>query len=163
TEEGGTGFLLEGYEFLNFNGQTGECTIGKDKRKIGATTPFLVHLHDMAVGWGKLDRELKKIIRRGVGCVREGYGRLARQKLDDLDESTWPRNKRGEREDPWKKVTMLPMRNMEDDGLAVFGPLAPTQLGAIKRFIATCRRTDRGGKEPVVLLKNRNFKNQSGG
>jgi len=161
TEEGGTGFLLEG-EFLNFNGQTGESTIGKDKRKVGATTSFLVHLYDMAVGWAKIVDN--KVVAREIGLVRLGYERLPREALDDFEERTWPWNKQGsKREDPWKKVTMLPMRNMEDDGLAVFGPFADTQRRAIKQFVAKCRRSDRGGKEPVVLLKSRSFKNQSGG
>ena len=80
------------------------------------------------------------------------------------EECTWPWNKQGtKREDPWKKTTYLRMRNMEDDGLVIFGPFADTQRAAIKKFVAIVRRVDREGKQPVVLLESRSFKNQAGG
>ena len=87
----------------------------------------------------------------------------ARDQLDDLEERDWPLNRRGKREDPWKKTTYLPMRCMEDDENVVFGPFADTQRKAIRSFVGVYRRSDRDGKDPVVLLENRSFENQSGG
>jgi len=138
-EPGGSGFLVDG-EFLNLNGQGGEWLIGREKRPIGATTPFLVHVEGMAIGHVKLVDG--KIAEREIGLVAEGYQRKEREELDDFKEHTWPLNRRGEREDPWKKTTYLPMRSMEDDEPVVFGPIAPTQLNAIKQFVAVVRRTE---------------------
>jgi len=148
-------------DFLNFNGQTGGWTRGRDREAIGATVPFLVNLPGMAVGHVKLVDG--KIVDHAIGLVREGFQRKPREELDDYDESCWPTNKRGEPIDPWKKTTYLPMRCLEDGEPVVYGPLAPTHLAAIKQFVKTCRRTDLDGKCPMVLLGSTNFKNQHGG
>src|SRR5262249_38098778 len=118
--EPGGGFLLEG-EFVNLNGQTGAGTRGANKAGSDAPLPFLVNLNDLAVGWVKLVDG--KIVAREIGFVRDGYERMPREALDDCDQRRWPVNKRGEREDPWKATTYLPMRCLEDGEPVVFGPL----------------------------------------
>ena len=160
-EPGGGGFLIDG-EFITINGQTGAWARGSNKEPISATTPFLVNLNGMAIGRVKLvDNE---IVDREIGLVAEGYERKARAKLGDCDERRWPIDKRtNKRVDPWKPTTWLPMRCMEDDKLVVFGPLAPTQLEAIKRFVSVCRRTDRGGKDPLINLVSESFPIRHGG
>src|SRR5262249_19034425 len=148
-------------EFLNFNGQTGKLTVGRDKEPVGATAPFLAHTQGMAIGHIKLVDG--KIVARELGLVRAGYERKAREKLDDPEERSWPRNNKGEHEDPWNPTTYLPLRNMENDDACIFAPIAPTQLAAIKQFVRVVRRTDRQGKEPVIIIKSESFKNNHGG
>jgi len=147
-EPGGDGFLIEG-DFINFNGQTGEWTIGRDKEPVGATTPFLVHVEGMAIGHVKLVDS--KVVARELGLVRDGYERKARAELDDYDKRSWPRDKQGEPIDPWKPTTYLPMRNMEDDRLCVFGPFAPTQLTAIRQFVRIWTGVDRLERRGISL------------
>src|SRR5262249_13071309 len=130
--EPGGGFLLNG-EFLNLNGQTGAWTIGREKRAVSATALVFVHVEGMAIRHRKLGEG--KRVERGIGLGAEGCERRARAELDDREEHEWPRNKRGEPEDPWKPTTLLPMRSLEDDEPVVFGPIAPTQLTAIKQFV----------------------------
>jgi hypothetical protein len=157
--EDGDVVFFEG-DYISFNGQTGKWTRGSDKKPINATTQFLCNINEIYIGWlkfadGKTERH--------VGRIVDGYVRLPREKLGDLDQRIWPLNRRGEREDPWKKVTYLQMRCQEDGEPVVFGPFSDTARRAIKSFVAICRRTDRGGKLPVVLLGNRSFQYQSGG
>jgi hypothetical protein len=158
--EPGGGLLLDG-EFININGQTGAWTRGANKTPIGPTVPFLANLDGIAVGWVKMVN--KKIVEREIGFVADGYERLPREELDDTDERRWPVDEHGERQDPWKPTTYLPMRCLEDGEPVIFGPFAPTQLAAIKRFVKVWRRTDRGGKCPAILLQSTSFKNQKGG
>src|SRR5262245_28723179 len=148
--EPGGGLLLNG-EFLNLNGQTGAWTIGRERQAVSANALFLVHVEGMAIGHVKLVDG--KIVEREIGFVADGYERKPREELDDFEEHKWPRNKRGEPEDPWKPTTLLPMRSLEDDEPVVFGPIAPTQLTAIKQFVGVVRRVDRAGKDPVVVLE----------
>jgi hypothetical protein len=157
--EPGGGPFFEG-EFFNFNGQTGEQTIGREKHPVGATVAFHVHVDGMAIGHVKIVD--KKIVDREIGLVADGYIRKPREELDDYDMRRWPRD-RGEPQDPWRPTTCLPMRNMESGEMVIYGPIAPTQLKAIKDFIAVVRRSDRDGRDPMVLIGSRNFKNQSGG
>jgi hypothetical protein len=160
-EPGEIGFLLDA-EFINFNGQTGEWSIGRssNKKTISPTVPFLCNMSGMAIGWTKIVDN--KVVDRRIGLVVDGYQRVDRSELDDYPEHTWPFYN-GKRQDPWKLTTYLPMRNAEDDELVVYGPFAPTQLKAIKAFVALVRRSNREGRDPVVLLGNRDFTNQSGG
>jgi hypothetical protein len=159
SEDGGAAFFEGDYVF--FNGQTGVWSRGSEKELIGATMPFLFLMHEIWIGWIKLADG--KIVGREGGRIVDGYQRLSREALDDFEERRWPFNRRGEREDPWKKVTYLPMRCMEDGKPVVYGPFSDSARGAIKNFVAVYRRSDRAGKLPVGLLKNRSFQNQSGG
>ena len=158
-EEGSDAFF-DG-DFVNFNGQTGAWT--RRKEPIGATVPFLCNMRQIALGWVKLVDG--KPVDRRTGFLIEGYERPERSsnQLDDHEASRWPLNRRGEREDPWRKTTYLPMRCMEDGENVVYGPFADTQRKAIRSFIGIYRRSVRDGKDPVVLLENRSFVNQSGG
>jgi hypothetical protein len=159
--EEGSGAFFDG-DFINFNGQTGAWTRGPDKEPIGATVMFLCNMHEVWLGWIKLVDG--KIVDRRIGRLVDGYQRPPREELDDFEEHSWPRNRRsGEPEDPWHQTTYLPMRCMEDDAPCVYGPFAATALRAIRDFVATYRRVDRGGKFPVVLLESRSFQNQGGG
>jgi hypothetical protein len=159
--EPGGGTFFEG-EFINFNGQTGEWSLGRDnnKRAIGSTTPFLVNTAGMAIGHVKCVDG--KIVDREIGLVADGYRRKAREELDDYPERCWP-YVNGMRRDPWLRTTYLPMRNTETDELVVYGPFSPSALKAIKDFVALVRRSNRGGMDPVVLLGSRRFTNQHGG
>lgn len=114
----------------------------------------------MAVGWVKIIDG--KIVARELGLVVDGYERKLRKELDDAEECRWPFIN-GIRQDPWKPTTYLPMRNDEDGGLVVYGPFSDSGRGAIKYFVSVVRRSDRGGKDPQVLLESRKFTNQHGG
>jgi len=159
--EPGGGTFFTG-EFMSFNGQTSQWSLGRDrnKRAIGSTTPFLVNTAGMAIGHVKCVDG--KIVDREIGLVADGYQRKARDQLDDYPERCWP-YVNGERRDPWRPTTYLPMRNTETDELLVYAPFSPSALKAIKHFVAVVRRSDRGGMDPVVLLGGRQFTNQHGG
>jgi hypothetical protein len=155
--EGGGGAFFAG-DYLNFNGQTGIWT--RDKQPIGATVPFLVNMHEIYIGWIKFIKDSKPV--HEIGRIIDGYQRLPREALDEADEGNWP-SVHGKPQDPWKQVTYLPMRCLEDDEAVVYGPFSFTARKAVADFVAVYRRADRGGKFPVVLLESRSFQNQSGG
>jgi hypothetical protein len=156
--EGGGGGFFAG-DYLNFNGQNGIWT--RNKKEIGATVPFICNMHEICIGHVKFIKDGKPI--HEIGRIIDGYQRLPRAALGDTDEEAWGVNSRGEPQDPWKEVTYLPMRCMEDDEAVVYGPFSPTARKAVADFVAVYRRADRAGKFPVVLLENRSFPNKSGG
>jgi hypothetical protein len=158
-EDGDIAFFEGDYVF--FNGQTGKWSRGSDKEPINATVPFLCNMHEIHIGWLKFVPDSKP--ERKIGRIVDGYVRPAREALDDLEEQYWPVNRRGDREDPWKRVTYLPMRCMEDGAPVVYGPFSDTARRAIKSFIAIYRRSNRAGKFPVVLLETGSFPNKAGG
>jgi hypothetical protein len=57
------------------------------------------------------------------------------------------------------------MRCQEDDEACVYGPISDSARAAIKAFVKKHRRecANHAGKNPVVLLANRDFKNTYGG
>jgi hypothetical protein len=156
--EGGGAFFSGDY--LYFNGQTGEWSRGTDKEPIGATVTFLCNVHEIYIGWLKLVADAKPV--REIGRIIDGYQRLPREALDVPRRRDWP-VVRGEPQDPWKEVTYLPMRCMEDGEDVVFGPFSATGRRAVADFVNVYRRSNRAGKFPLVLLENRSFQNQSGG
>src|SRR5262249_53583071 len=100
-------------DFIFCNGQTGAWTRGPDKEPIGPSVPFLTNPSDLRIGWIKLVDG--KMVKRGIGRVADGFQRVLRAALDDLDRRSWPRDKYGDPEDPWHQVTYLPMRCQEDE------------------------------------------------
>ena len=160
-QEAGGDLFFDG-DFLNFNGQSGFWSLGQNKDPIGATVPFICNVRGIAIGNVKMIDG--KIVDREIGLISDGYQRKPPELLPDRDKRYWPYNKlTNEREDPWKPTSYLPMRNMENDAAVVFGPFSKTARGEIRALVKVCRRTDRGGKDPVVLLEERSFKNQKGG
>jgi hypothetical protein len=156
--EQGNDIFFEG-DFLNFNGQSGKWT--RRKESIGATTSFLCDMRGIALGWVKwIDG---KPVDRVLGLLINGYVRPPRETLDDFAERYWPINSFGTPEDPWKKITYLPMRCKDDDENVVYGANSETALNAVRSFIAVYHRTDRGGKDPVVLLESSSFRNKANG
>jgi hypothetical protein len=157
--EGGGGAFFSG-DYVFFNGQSGEWSRGSDKESIGATVTFLCNMQEIHIGWIKLAADAKPV--REIGRIIDGYQRLPREALDAPRRRDWP-VVRGEPQDPWKMVTYLPMRCMEDNEAVVFGPFSETARRAVADFVSIYRRADRAGKFPVVLLESRNFPNKSGG
>jgi hypothetical protein len=156
--EGGGGGFFAG-DYLNFNGQTGAWT--RNKEPIGATVPFICNMHEICIGWIKFVKDGKPI--HEIGRIIDGYQRLPRAALGDTDEEDWGVNSRGEPQDPWKEVTYLPMKCLEDDEPVVYGPFSFTARKAVADFVAVYRRADRAGRFPVVRLESRSFQNKSGG
>jgi hypothetical protein len=158
--EGGGNVFFDG-DYINFNGQTGKWSRGSNKESIDATVSFLCNMHEIFIGWIRFVKEDKP--RREIGRIIDGYQRLPREALGDNNKQNWQRDQRGDPQDPWRPVTYLCMRCMEDGEAVVYGPSSDTARQAIAKFTDIYRRRDRAGKFPVVLLENRNFKNQSGG
>jgi hypothetical protein len=150
------GLFFDG-DFIQFSGQTGAWT--RNKEPISPTVPFLCNLREIAVGWVKFGDG--KIVDRHVGRVVDGYQRQPRDALPDRDERNWL-TRNGVREDPWKSVTYLPMRSSEDGRSVAYGPWSDSGRRAIAAFVGVCQRTDRGRKDPLVLLESRSFRSQHG-
>jgi hypothetical protein len=157
-ESGGVFF---GGDYLNFNGQTGALTKGEKKDPIDPHARFLCNMQELHRGWIKMVKG--KPVDRKIGRVFDGYTPPPREELDDYEEHCWPINDKGKPEDPWKPVTYLPMRWVDTDEIVVFGPFAKTQRTAVGDFVRVYQRAERNGRYPVVVIKVRDFTNQSKG
>ena len=120
------------------------------------------HVHRLRPALGaQLRQDCRHVELDGMVADRQPPGdRLVGQ--PDRDERQWPLNPQGKREDPWRKTIYLPMRTADGEKI-VFGPFADTLIRAVNNFIRLCRRSDRGGKDPVVLLGSESFRNTHGG
>ena len=157
--EDGAAVFFEG-DYVFFNGQSGKWTRGPDKEPIGATVPFLCNMHEISVGWIKFVDG--KIADRQIGRIIDGYVRPPRETLGDLEQRHWPLNRRGEREDPWKKVTYLPMRCMADDEPVVYGPFSDTARRAIKSSSPSTAAATAPGSFPSCCWKTAAFQTHGG-
>jgi hypothetical protein len=151
--------IFDGHTFLGYNGSSGIWS--RNREPIDPDERYLSNMRGVALGWVKLADN--KVVDRRTGLLITGYQRPDRDQLDDADQRSWPRNRRGEAEDPWRKVIYLPLRAMQSGENLVFSPFATTQRDAITSFIGLYHRSARGGMDPVVQLESRSFINQSGG
>jgi hypothetical protein len=105
-----------------------------------------------------------KILDREIGLVCDGYQRKPREELAALHVAHWQVGCLRPRVF-WFASFLVdrPASLVIVVELVVYGPFASSQLKAIKDLIAVVRRSERQGKEPVVLIGSRSFKNQSGG
>lgn len=69
-------------------------------------------MENLAVGWRKW-RDAK-IVGVDVGYACDNFVPKKREELDDTDEASWPKNSRGEANDPWQFGYYL--RLTDDDG-----------------------------------------------
>jgi hypothetical protein len=153
--EGVDAVFFEG-KYYNFNGQSGAWTCNKTPVDLAA--PLTCHVSGgIALGWIKMvDNRI--VDRSHLGYLIDGYQPPPLEELPDRDDRHWPFNRQGRKEDPWRKTIYLPMRTADGESI-VFGPFADTQIRAVNNFIRICRRTDRDGKDPVVLLGSESFRN----
>jgi hypothetical protein len=93
-----------------------------------------------------------KIVAADLGLVASGFEPKTRDQLDDLDQSKWPLNSRGERTDPWQFGYYLCLT--DSDGRTYIWPAtssgARRAVGVLSRAYAKKRGL---GVLPVVELK----------
>ena len=145
-------------DFIAIDGRSGVWS--RNKQPMSVVEPFLIDVPHVVVGWVKMI-DGKPVDRTNLGYLFQGYQPPTRDELGDLDPRNWPWDN-GKRKDPWRVAIYLPLRNSKGEPL-VYSPFAPTQLAAIRSFLAAYKREKVEGKYPMALLRSRSFPNDAGG
>ncbi len=123
----------------------GHWTVGIEEESLDGVT-VLADMENLAVG----SRKWKdgQIVDMNVGLVRDNFVPKPREKLDDNDKATWPKNSRGEANDPWQFGYYL--RLTDDDGNAYAWTAASS--GARRAIGDLSRQYMRKRVNPLVKL-----------
>jgi hypothetical protein len=131
-------------------------TVGVEEENFDGAT-MLVDLAGLMVGWRKW-RDAK-IVASDIGYVASGFQPKSRAELDDVEESSWPKNSRSEASDPWQYGYFVRMSD-EDGGVYVW---TAASAGA-KRAIGTlCGQFARKRVNPIVKLSASSYRHQAYG
>jgi hypothetical protein len=84
------------------------------------------------------------------------------EELPDRDERRWPTGRDGKRRDPWQRALYLPMKGADGE-VCAFSATGKSAIEEVADFVAMCRRSDRGGKSPVVLPSSRSYEHKEYG
>jgi len=140
----------------------GDWTKGfKDEETpVGATAQFVVDVLSYERGWVRWEN--KQPTFRRMGRKIDGFIQPTKNELPERDESSWPYNNRGERQDPWQETFQINLRdinavNNDDDGLVTFTTTSWGGRKALGTVIKTYAReaSKHPGCMPVVLLNSR--------
>jgi hypothetical protein len=137
--------------------------VGDDDIEIGDTTTFAVDMLSYKRGW--IEWRDRKPVRKIIGRPVDGFVSPMRDRLGDLDESKWPRNNKGEPQDPWQENFSVVMRDHGDNRLCTFTTTSyygSRALGALLK-IYTDNVKKHPGMMPVVLLLSETKATQSFG
>jgi hypothetical protein len=89
----------------------GHWTVGVEEESLDGAV-VLADMENLSIGWRKWKDA--KIVDMDIGFVRDNFVPKQREELDDNDQSSWPRNSRGEPNDPWQFGFYL--RMTDEDG-----------------------------------------------
>ena len=107
---------------------------------------MLADVADLTVGWRKwMDG---RIVDANIGFVSAGFQPKAREELDDVDETSWPKNSRGESNDPWQFGYYIQL--FDEDGQAF--TWSATSAGAKRAVGNICRQFAKKKINPIVKL-----------
>jgi hypothetical protein len=129
-------------------------TVGDKEVVITATMSFAADVRSYKRGWIKwLDRKpVHKIIGRPV----DGFVSPLRERLGDLDETRWPRDNKGQPQDPWQENFLIVMRNLDDGRLCTWTTTSWYGQKALGTLLNKYVRDAKAhpGMMPVVLLSS---------
>jgi hypothetical protein len=126
--------------------------IGDKEVVITATMSFAVDMRSYKRGWIKwID---KKPVYKRIGRPIDGFISPVRDRLPDRDETQWPRDGKGQPQDPWQENFLIVMRDLSDGRLCTWTTTSwygQKALGALlKKFVRGTK--EHPGLMPVVLL-----------
>ena len=126
--------------------------IGDEEIEISTTTTFVVDVRSYKRGWIKwVDRKpVAKILGRPV----DGFVSPVRDRLGDHDEKRWPRDNKGQPQDPWQENFLIVMRDLGDGRLCTWTTTSWFGSRALGALLAAYTRQAKShpGLMPVVLL-----------
>ena len=139
---------------LKFNKGKWAQIVGEEKTEISATEPFAADVRSYRRGWIKW--EDRKPTLKIIGRPIDGFVSPMRKRLGDLDENRWPRNSRGEPQDPWQENFFLTMRNLTSGRICTWNTTSwygqKAMGGLLTTFIRDCHKHP--SCMPVVLLSS---------
>jgi hypothetical protein len=138
--------------------QKGKYFVGDDE--IAVDSEMIAHITQLARGRVKFKGG--ELVARKIGKVIDGFALPQREDLDDHDESTWEKNDRGERRDPWISQSYLPLENPETGELIVFVTGSAGGRSAIGALVSTASRNLHKG-QPIIQLGVRSYKHKQFG
>jgi hypothetical protein len=122
------------------------------KRNIGSTATFVVDMLSYKRGWIKwVDR---RPVFKAIGRPVDGFVSPTRDRLGDNDKNGWPRDAKGEPQDPWQEHFSIVMRDLSDDRLCTWtttGYYGPKALGKLLDEYVR-KQKQHPGLYPVALL-----------
>lgn len=137
--------------------------VGDDKIEITATMSFTVDMLSYKRGWIKwVDR---KPVYKLIGRPIDGFISPTRDRLGDLEQNRWPRNNKGEPNDPWQETFAVVLRDNTDDTLCTWTVTSWFGQKAIGALLNAYLRDYRNhpGHMPIVLLSSEQRATQSYG
>jgi hypothetical protein len=138
--------------------EAGTFWIGKDLEAQNLTGKKFVALVDDAMrGYRKFSEGKVKVPVYAVVAVAGDVLPPERDLLGDLNESRWPPSKfrDGERQDPWRRIWILPIYDVETGDIIVFSPETNGGINAIADLVdAYAGRPDGDEKLPLVSLQS---------
>jgi hypothetical protein len=127
-------------------------TAGDKEIEITGTMAFVVDVRSYKRGWIKwIDRKpVAKILGRPV----DGFVSPVRTRLGDHDEKRWPRDNKGQPQDPWQENFLIVMRDLSDGRLCTWTTTSWHGSKALGALLTTYVRQvkSHAGLDPVVLL-----------
>jgi hypothetical protein len=136
--------------------KNGEWVAGtSEEQHTGAT--MVADVPDLAVGSRKWKDS--KIVDMDVGFVRDNFRPKERSELDDNDPASWPKNTRGEPNDPWQYAFYL--RLTDEDGTLY--TWTASSKGAMRAINDLCRQYLRKRVNPIVELGSSSYKHREYG
>jgi hypothetical protein len=127
-------------------------SVGDKDIEIGGTMTFAVDVLSYKRGWIKwVDR---KPVHKLIGRPVDGFVSPVRDRLDDNNENRWPRNSKGEPQDPWQETFSIVKRDLSDGRLCTFTTTSYYGSRALGALLKTYTRDVKKhpGMMPVVLL-----------
>jgi hypothetical protein len=138
--------------------EAGTFWLGKDTEAKNITgKKFVADVDDIMKGYRKFTDGKVKVPVYAVVAVSGDILPPEREMLGDLNEWQWPPSKfrEGERQDPWRRIWILPLYDLETGDVVVFSPETNGGINAIADLVdAYAGRPDGDEKLPLVSLQS---------
>lgn len=124
-----------GDPMLKFNGKTGTWTAGAQGVEVPAGTQLIADIPQALAGFQKWAGG--ELVGETLQPITETDLKALRASLSDTDENSWPKNERGQREDPWREAARLPMRNPKTGTRYLFATSSLGGTRAVRQLVGS--------------------------
>jgi hypothetical protein len=132
-----------------------------DDVQIPTGTEVAVVYEEIRVGWIKFGEKGQQPERK-MGPVFDGFVPPVREELGDLDETQWEIGLSGKPNDPWQFQVLVPMHDIKNGEMYIFGTTSLTGRRECDKLISACARMQKSEPDfyPVVKLDISGFQHR---
>jgi hypothetical protein len=141
-------------KLLKFN--KGDWLVGQNGDMMEPGTQLVANMNELLVGWIKWKD--KKPAEQLMGRLTDRFIAPKRSALDELDESQWPENDDGDKQDPWQFTNYLLMKVPGVEDQEALFTFTASSRGGIRAVTDLCmdyakkRRMRAPGEMPIVQI-----------